>query len=181
MLLGDRATGRRSHLGRRSTRRAKACSSRSTSAPLVPKMTPVGEAGTQGLGRAGERHLLSRAGIDQRVVAVGDVPVVAAMDGKVADWLRHFHDALEPGLSARQALDGLRIARKRAGIDRADQRRHGTAARTRGLVAVSPGSSTVPLTETRQGLKPCPGLPNATRLGNLFGDGTALGALGRQQ
>ena len=38
-----------------------------------------------------------------------------------------------------------------------------TAACTRGLVAVSPGSSTVPLTDTRHGLKPCPGLPNATR------------------
>src|SRR5262249_40101582 len=58
----------------------------------------LGEAGAQGLGRAGERHLLGRARINQCVVAVGDVPVVAAMDGQVADWLGHLHDALEPRL-----------------------------------------------------------------------------------
>jgi hypothetical protein len=88
MLLGDRATGRPSHLGRRSTRRAKACSSRSTT--LVPKMTPVAPAALslvrvapaalslvrrvrRASRRAGDRHLFGRAGVDQRVVAVGKV------------------------------------------------------------------------------------------------------------
>src|SRR6516164_4234470 len=136
----------------------------------------LGETFAQLLASAGEGHLFGGGYVDERVMAVRNVVIMAAVNGEVADVFVRTFDAGQPRFAVRQCFDAFRVGRVPVVIGKRDERFEGGRGARRGDVLAIIEDRAAGRYEA--GLEPFGGAAEGDQaVGNLFGERAGFGTL----